>query len=269
MAEHAERDAYATLSVSADGDGRIGLLTLDRPERANAIDTRMAGELLDFFSALAVDQRGWRCLIVTGRGKAFCAGGDLKERSGMGDSEWRAQHALIERMILAMLDCPIPIMAAVNGAAYGGGCEIVLNCDFAYAAEDAVFALTETRLGIFPGAGGTQNLPRAAGIRRAKELIFSARPFSAAEAHDWGIVNQVFPSRTLLTAAVETAERIAANAPLAIRRAKQAIDIGMTLPLRDGLQASAEIYDQLVPSEDRREGVRAFVEKRAPRFDGR
>lgn len=261
-------DAFETLNVTASESGLVGLLTLDRPERANAINTRMAEELLAFFTGLVDAQRGWRCLLVTGRGKAFCGGGDLKERQGMDDATWRAQHVLIERMILAMRDCPIPIIAMVNGAAYGGGCEIALNCDFIYAAQDAMFALTETRLGIFPGAGGTQNLPRAVGTRRAKELILSARPFSAAEAQAWNMVNAVFAPDALLPAALETAERIAANAPLAVRRAKHAIDLGMAMELRAALQASAAIYDELVPTADRREGVNAFVEKRAPRFEG-
>jgi enoyl-CoA hydratase/carnithine racemase len=130
--------------------------------------------------------------VLTGTGdKAFCAGGDLKERRGMTDEAWTRQHVIFERMVRALIDCPVPIIGAVNGAAYGGGCEIAGCCDFLYAAESARFALTEVTLGIMPGGGGTQTLPRAVGERRAKELILTGKPFTAAEAHAWGLVNEV------------------------------------------------------------------------------
>src|SRR5688572_5954573 len=166
----------------------VGLLRLARPEVANAINTQMARELLVFFESMK-DPGTVRCLIISGTGdKAFCAGGDLKERQGMSNEAWLTQHAIVEHFIEALLDCPIPVIVAVNGAAYGGGCEIALAADFAYAADTARFALTETRLGIIPGAGGTQTLPRAVGTRRAMEQICSASPFSAAQALSWGVV---------------------------------------------------------------------------------
>jgi enoyl-CoA hydratase/carnithine racemase len=160
-------------------------------------------------------------------------------------------------------------MAAVNGAAFGGGCELVAAVDFAYASHNARFAMTETSLGIIPGAGGTQTLARALGERRAKELILSARRFSAEEALQWGLVNEIFAPEALLGQALQTATRIAANAPLAVRQARQAIHRGLQMSLADGLAFEIEAYNRTVPTDDRREGVRAFNEKRQPDFKGK
>ena len=158
-------------------------VTLNRPKVSNALNTRMGLDLMELFEQLALDLEDLRVAIITGSGdKAFCAGGDLKERNGMTDEAWRAQHLIFERMVRAIMSCPIPLLAAVNGAAYGGGCEIAAASDFVYAATSARFALTEVTLGIMPGAGGTQNLARAVGERRAKELILSGLPFTAREA---------------------------------------------------------------------------------------
>jgi enoyl-CoA hydratase/carnithine racemase len=210
-----------------------------------------------------------RCLVLTGAGEtAFCAGGDLKQRDGMTNQAWMDQHRVFERMTRAILGCPIPVIAAVNGAAYGGGCEIAAACDFIYAAETARFAQTETSLGIMPGGGGTQTLARAVGERRAKELILSAKPFSAGQAAAWGLVNEVFGSAELMPAVLAIARRIAANAPLAVRAAKSSIHRGQQMGLTDGLMVEIEIYNGLVPTKDRLEGVRAFNEKRPPRFAG-
>src|SRR5207244_8479615 len=166
--------------------------------------------LTEVFEALAIDLEGLRAVIVTGSGeKAFCAGGDLKERNGMTDASWQAQHAIFERMVRAMMGCPIPLLAAVNGAAYGGGCEIAAASDFVYAATHARFALTEVTLGIMPGAGGTQNLARAIGERRAKELILSGLPFTALEAEAWGLVNRVVEPESLLETTLGIGRRIA------------------------------------------------------------
>jgi enoyl-CoA hydratase len=248
----------------------VGLLVLNRPEVANAINTKMAHELLEYFTALAADCAELRCLVMTGAGeRAFCSGGDLKERHGMSDEDWAAQHVLMERTIALMVESPIPIIAAVNGAAYGGGCEVALAADFAYSASEARFALTETRLGIIPGAGGTQTLPRAVGTRRATELICTATPFTADEACSWGLVNKVVPVGHLMKETLSAAERIAANAPLAVRQARRSIRAGMQMDLHHGLQFAIEAYNVLVRTEDRREGVRSFVEKRAPVFKGR
>src|ERR1700761_1005303 len=182
-------------------DNDILLVTLNRPEASNAMNTQMGLDLVELFETLTTDLGGLRVVILTGSGaKAFCAGGDLKQRNGMTDEAWQAQHLVFERMLRAILACPIPVIAAVNGAAYGGGCEIAAAADFVYASTNARFALTEVTLGIMPGSGGTQNLPRAIGERRAKELILSGLPFTAAEAEQWGLVNRVLPPDELLPA---------------------------------------------------------------------
>jgi enoyl-CoA hydratase/carnithine racemase len=263
------RADFETIITARDGD-HVLLVTLNRPQAANALNTRMGLDLMELFEALPIDSEGLRAVILTGSGdKAFCAGGDLKERDGMTDERWQAQHLIFERMIRAIMACPIPLLAAVNGAAYGGGCEIAAAADFIYAAGHARFALTEVTLGIMPGAGGTQNLPRAVGERRAKELILSGRPFTAKEAEAWGLVNRVVEPDNLLPAIRETAHRIATNGPLATRQAKQAIHRGLQMSVWDGLAFEIEAYNRLVPTDDRREGVRAFHERRKPDFCGR
>jgi len=263
------RTDFETIVVSRD-DNDILLVTLNRPEVSNALNTRMGLDLVELFEALAVDLEEARVVIITGHGeKAFCAGGDLKQRNGMTDEVWRSQHLIFERMVRALMGCPIPLVAAVNGAAYGGGCEIAAASDFVYAASNARFALTEVTLGIMPGAGGTQNLARAIGERRAKELILSGLPFTALEAEAWGLVNRVVEPESLLETTLGMARRMAANGPLAVRQAKQAIHRGLQMSVWDGLAFEIEAYNRLVGTEDRREGVLAFNERRKPVFRGR
>ena len=246
------------------------MLTLNRPSVRNAFNTQMGLELLEFFSAMYVDQEDVRCIIITGAGdKAFCAGGDLKQRNEMTNEEWSQQHAVFEQKTLAMMDCPVPIIAAVNGAAYGGGCELALGADFIYASSSAQFAQPEVKLGIMPGAGGTQQLPRACGVRRAKELILTGRPFDADEAREWGIVNRVCADETLMDEAMATARLIAANGPVAVRQAKKSVGMATQLDLKTGYAFEIESYNRTIPTEDRLEGVRAFNEKRKPEFPGR
>jgi enoyl-CoA hydratase/carnithine racemase len=260
--------AYETLTVEPI-DGQIAVVRMNRPDVSNALNTQMGLDLVAFFEDASMDPGRWRCLVLTGTGdKAFCAGGDLKERNGMTDAVWQRQHLIFERMARALITCPIPLIAAVNGAAYGGGCEIAACCDFIYAAEHARFALTEVRLGIIPGAAGTQNMPRAMGERRAKELLMTARPFTAQQGLDWGFVNQIFPGAELVTATLATAREIAVNAPLAVRQVKHSIHRGMQMSIGDGMTFEIEAYNRLVPTADRSEGVRAFNEKRPPGFTG-
>ncbi|MGA0596131.1 enoyl-CoA hydratase/isomerase family protein [Enterovirga sp. CN4-39] len=260
---------FETLSVEAAGD-HVWIVRTNRPEASNALNTQMGLDLVRCFEDVALDPGDLRCIVLTGTGeKAFCAGGDLKERRGMTDEAWTRQHVIFERMVRALVDCPVPIIGAINGAAYGGGCEISGCCDFLYAAETARFALTEVTLGIMPGGGGTQTIPRALGERRAKELILTGRPFSAREAQEWGLVNAVYPAADLLPAALETAQVIARNAPISIRQAKQSMHRGLQMSLRDGLAFEIEAYNRMVPTEDRREGILAFNEKRKPVFKGR
>lgn len=257
--------APTTLRLSTPAE-EVLLITLARPEASNAFDTRMAQELTDALGAVPAHVR---CVILTGSGgRAFCAGADLKEREGMSEAAWAAQHKVFEAMGRALRDLPVPLIGAVNGAAFGGGCEIALLCDFLYASTGARFALTETTLGIIPGLGATQTLLRAAGARRAKEAIFTGRPFSAEEALAWGVINRLCPPKDLLPQAVETAARIVANAPLAVRAAKRAMDGGAALPLPQGMDLELECYETLVSTQDRLEGVRAWNEKRKPAFKG-
>lgn len=244
-------------------------VTLDRPKAANAFNTQMAWDLVQLFEGFSVDTGDTRVIVLTGAGsRAFCAGGDLKERNGMSDHAWFAQHQVYERMIRAVLACPLPLIGAINGAAYGGGCELAAACDFAYAADTAKFAQTEVRVGIIPGAGGTQTLARAVGERRAKELILSGRVFTAQQAHEWGLVNAIYPQADLMPATLDIAKTISNNAPVAVRQAKQAIHKGLQMGLADGLAFEIEAYNRTIPTKDRREGVLAFNETRDPKFSG-
>jgi enoyl-CoA hydratase/carnithine racemase len=259
--------SYATLALEPRGE-HVLLVTLNRPEVLNAINTQMGRDQLELWTRLAAEPGGIRCIVVTGAGeRAFCAGGDLKERNGMTDEAWRAQHEVFERMYMALMEMPLPVIAAVNGHAFGGGLELALACDFIYAAKNARLALSETSLGIMPGGCGTQNLARAARERRAQELIFTAQPFSADQGYAWGIVNQVCDDA--LAEALATAQKIAGNGPLAVRQAKKSIHYGLQTDLLTGYRFEIEAYNRLVDTEDRHEGVRAFNEKRKPRFTGR
>jgi enoyl-CoA hydratase len=259
---------YQTLAV--ESQNQVLVVKLNRPEVLNAINTQMGHDLLDLWTRLTVDPGDTRCIVLTGSGeKAFCAGGDLKERDGMTQATWQAQHELFERAFVALMELPTPVIAAVNGHAYGGGLETALACDFIYAARGARFALSEVRLGIMPGGGGTQNLPRAVGERRAKELILTAKAFTAEEGAAWGLINRVCEPASLLKEALETANAIAENAPLSVRQAKKSIHYGLQTDLLTGYRLEIEAYNRLVDTEDRREGVRAFNEKRKPNFKGK
>ena len=258
-----------TLKIEAPRE-HVVLVTLNRPKVANAMNTQMGLDLLATFDGFCAAPNNQRCIVITGAGsKAFCAGGDLKQRNGMTDEQWQDQHLIFERAIRAMTDCPVPIIAAVNGAAYAGGLEISLCADFVYAAAHARFALTEVTLGIMPGAGGTQNLPRAVGARRAKEIMLTGRPFSAQDAFEWGMVNRICDAENLLGDALETATVIANNAPISTRQLKQSVNMGLNMDLRSGMMFEIEAYNRMVPTEDRREGIRAFNEKRKPVYKGR
>jgi len=260
---------YATLTVAPDGE-HVLVVTLDRPEALNAINTQMGVDLLDLWTRLTAEPDRARCVVLTGAGdRAFCAGGDLKERDGMTEAVWRAQHEIFERGFTALLNCPIPVIAAVNGHAFGGGLETALACDFIYAARGARLGLSEVRLGIMPGGGGTQLLPRAAGERRAKELILTAAPFATEDAFAWGIVNRLCDPGETLADALATAHTIAANAPLSARQAKKSIHYGLSMDVDTAYRFEIEAYNRLVDTDDRHEGVRAFNEKRPPEFTGR
>ena len=263
------RSDFETLKLDRVED-HILVVTLNRPQRANAMNTQMGLDLRDLWRDLYVDQEDVRCVILTGAGEqAFCAGGDLKDRQGMTDAAWQHQHAIFEQAVLTMMDVPPPIVAAVNGVAYGGGCEFILLADFAYGASHARLALTEVTLGIMPGACATQMLPRAVGIRRAKEFLLTGAPCSAEEALDWGIFNKVCPADTLMDEALATARKICANAPISIRQAKKSLNMAAQTDFRNGYMFEIEAYNRMVPTDDRQEGIRAFNEKRKPVYKGK
>ena len=245
-------------------------VTLNRPEIANAFNTQMMRDLLSLWQELATSEELPRCIVLTGAGdRAFCAGADLKERNTLSEAQWMAQHVIIEEQFKALIECPVPVIAAANGHAFAGGLEMLLACDFAYAVKAARFALTEVTLGLMPGAGGTQTLPRAVGERRAKEIILTGKPFEAAQALEWGVVNSLYEPDALMPAAIETATRIANNAPIAVKEARRSIHGGLQKDLAAAMRFEIECYNKLVPTEDRREGIRAFNEKRKPDFKGR
>ena len=245
-------------------------VTLNRPEIANAFNTQMMRDLLSLWQELATSEELPRCIVLTGAGdRAFCAGADLKERNTLSEAQWMAQHVIIEEQFKALIECPVPVIAAANGHAFAGGLEMLLACDFAYAVKAARFALTEVTLGLMPGAGGTQTLPRAVGERRAKEIILTGKPFEAAQALEWGVVNSLYEPDALMPAAIETATRIANNAPIAVKEARRSIHGGLQKDLAAAMRFEIECYNKLVPTEDRREGIRAFNEKRKPEFKGR
>ena len=259
---------YETLKLERIEDHLL-LVTLNRPDAANALNTQMGYDFRDLWTHLYMDQEDLRCVVVTGSGdRIFCAGGDLKERNNMTDETWQKQHALFEQAMLAMTDCPIPIIAAVNGAAVAGGLEFVLGSDFAYGASHAKFALTEVTLGIMPGAMGTQNLPRAVGVRRAKEIILTGKMFTAQEALEWGVLNRICADGKLMEETLETARAICNNAPISTRQAKKSLNVSTQIDLKNGYAFEIEAYNRMVTTEDRLEGVRAFNEKRKAQFKG-
>lgn len=244
----------------------IRLLVLNRPEVMNSMNTKMFFELRDAVRELAYDDR-LRVLVLAGEGvRAFSAGGDLKERNGMTDDTWRKQHQLIEDAFLAVKDFPLPVIAAVEGHAHGGGLELALMCDFIIASEAATFSLAEVKRGIMPGGGGIQNLVRGAGMRRAKQLLFTGDKFSGKEAAEWGVVNEVVAPGQAVAAAVAIALRIASSAPMSVRYIKLSAGRGGEVDFHTGYAMDIAAYNVLVSTDDRLEGVAAFNEKRPPRW---
>jgi len=259
------RDTYETLKIERP-DPHVMVVTLNRPEAMNAFNTKMGEEMRSLFRDYDHFQTpDLRCVIITGAGdRSFCTGGDLKERKGMTDEQWRRQHIIFEEKNEAVWRFPVPIIAAVNGFALGGGCEVALTCDFIYASGKASFGLPEVTRGIMPGNGGTQRLPRRIGIGRAKELLYTGRIIDARQAEAWGLVNRVCAPDKLLAEALETAKQIAKSGPIGVRQVKKAVDRGAYLSLESGIIMEIEAYQTPVFSEDRREGINAFNEKRPP-----
>jgi len=247
---------------------QVAILTLNRPDTMNAFNFALLLEL-----KAAVDDLRFRpeirVVIITGAGpKAFCAGADLKERATMAPLEVKRFIFTIRNLFTAIEALNKPVIAAINGIALGGGTELALACDMRLAADTASMGLTETRLAIIPGAGGTQRLPRLIGRGKAKELIFTGRRVSAAEALDMGLVNQVCAPDDLLDACRALAAEICETGPVAIEQAKYAINHGLETDLHTGLAIESNAYWVTIPTKDRLEGLAAFREKRKPVYRG-
>jgi enoyl-CoA hydratase/carnithine racemase len=249
------------------GAGGAVWVTLDRPEAKNALSRAVNVELARLAAELG-RLRDVRAVVLTGAGGAFSAGADLKERRGVAAADTGPYVDAIGGAITAWADMPKPTIAALPGVALGGGLELALACDFRVAAEEAVMGLSEVRLGIMPGAGGTQRLARLVGVARAKELVMTGRRIDAGRALEIGLVSRVVPAGQLRAAAEELARELAGCAPLSVAMAKKAIDEGLALPLDQALALERRCYDVTLMSEDRNEGLRAFAEKRPPRFTG-
>jgi methylglutaconyl-CoA hydratase len=255
-------------SVLLDKKDELAIVTINRPEVHNALNRSVLSELAQVVDELAND-RQTRVVIITGAGeKAFSAGADLKERRTMSEEEVRRFINLIRDTFTKIEQMPKPVIAAINGVALGGGTELALACDLRIVAEHAILGLTEVSLGIIPGAGGTQRLPRLVGKAKAKEWIFTAKKVTAAEAERWGLANQVTPKGKALETALEWAQAIKDQAPLALAEAKFAIDRGIETDLATGLLLETKAYETLIPTKDRLEGLAAFKEKRKPRYTG-
>ena len=250
-------------------DCSIGLITLSRPEAANAMSVQLLQELSATFDKINGDP-AVRVVLLTGAGeKAFCAGADLKERKGMSDRQVKQIVQLIGATVAKVEALAQPVIAVLNGVAFGGGLELALACDLRITATHAKIGLTETSLGIIPGAGGTQRLPRLIGIGKAKELIYTARRLNAQEAKGYGIVEYVFEGHEVFEKAQQLALEMAKNAPLSLVQAKIAINQGVEVDLATGLKIESLAYSALIPTKDRLEGLLAFQEKRAPQYLGK
>jgi enoyl-CoA hydratase/carnithine racemase len=253
------------VDVSVGEDG-VGLLRLDRPEARNALSQEMREEIASGLERFDADE-AVRCAVIAGSDRFFAAGADIKAMAERPlDAPPDPQGMRFWERLTAV---EIPTVAAVSGYALGGGCELALACDMIVAAENARFGQPEIMLGIVPGGGGTQRLARTIGKQRAMEYVLTGRPFDARTAQEWGLVNRTAPEGEWLEAALELARDVAARAPLAARLAKRAVQAAAETPLSEGLRAERGLFDEAMASEDRVEGMNAFLEKRDPEFKGR
>jgi enoyl-CoA hydratase/carnithine racemase len=249
-----------------DGNS-IAILSLNRPQLRNAFNTETATLLVKYYENIKSNP-SYRAIILTGSGSCFCSGADLKERNSLNSSQWREQHLIFQKMF-KIGNIGIPTIAAVESFALAGGFELALNCDMIVCSEDAKFGLPEASRGIMPGGNGTQLLSRLVGPARSKEIILTARQVEAKEALNIGIVVRVVPNGTALQASLELAKSISKNAPLSVKAIKASIDQGSGLSIEDARNCELKYYNTLIDTEDRHEGIRAFNEKRNPRWSGK
>jgi enoyl-CoA hydratase len=258
--------SYETILL--EKDGAIAIVTVNRPDKLNALNARVIRELTDAFRSLYDD--GTRAAILTGAGdKAFVAGADIAEMTALSAAEAKAFAEAGHRLGFVIELAPFPVIAAVNGFALGGGCELALACDFIYASERAKLGQPEVNLGLMPGFGGTQRLSRRVGLGLARELVFTGDHVDAERALAIGLVNAVVPPAELLDRARATAQKIASKAPLAVAASKRALQKGYDADLTTACELEATAFSTLFASEDMREGTKAFVEKRKAEFRGR
>ncbi|EKZ96852.1 enoyl-CoA hydratase/isomerase [Cupriavidus sp. HMR-1] len=250
----------------------VAIIRLNRPDRMNTLGGTMKPDLARAFFELARNDTSVRCVVLTGTGdRAFCAGADIKERAGgtAHPADYYVTQQRTHELFRGIEEFEKPVIAAINGVALGGGLELALCADIRLAAKSARFGLPEIKLGVIPAAGGTQRLPRVVGPAIAKELIFTSELINADAAKDIRLVNRVIDDEKLMDAALTMARRIAAQPPLAVRFAKRSVNLGMQGSVDMGLQFECYGAAMVMDSEDRKEGMRAFVEKREPRFVGR
>lgn len=260
--------AYVTWTRRPE-NSYIAEISLQRAEVLNAFNTQMAVELIEVCKDI-VQQGDIRVVgIRSSNPKAFCTGADLKERNGMTEEEWQQQHRLFEKMFYSLADLSMPTIAIIDGYALAGGMELVLNCDIWVVSNRAVFGLPEVTRGIMPGGGGTRLLARRIGIHKTKEIIFTGRKYNAEEVAEMGLVNRIVPPEQLDETFLELAQSISENAPKAVQYCKSAIDEIIGYPDSVGREQEISWYNKCVDTEDRHEGIRAFVEKRPARFQGR
>ena len=246
--------------VTYEVEGAVGLITINSPQALNALNSQVLSELDQAFSA--VDLNTVRCLILTGAGeKSFVAGADIGEMSTLTKAEGEAFGKKGNDVFRKIESFPIPVIAAVNGFALGGGCEISLSCDIRICSENAVFGQPEVGLGITPGFGGTQRLARAIGVGKAKEMIYSARNIKADEAYRIGLVNNVYPLEELIPAAKKLASIIASNAPIAVRNCKKAINDGLQVDIDSAVVIEEKLFGDCFETEDQKAGMANFLEK--------
>jgi enoyl-CoA hydratase/carnithine racemase len=256
-------------SVDVRLDGHVATVTLNRPDALNAISSEVADELAGTLLQAGAQPDAWVVVLAAAGDKAFCVGADLKERNRLDDAGWMRNRVLMRSMFESLRALPQPTIASVFGFALGGGCELALSCDLIVASDDTMFGLPEVRVGIVPGGGGTQLLPRKIGPGRAKEMIFTGRRISATEAQDIGLVSRVVEREALEAATEELAGEICRSSPVGVREAKRAIDRGLEAPMDQGIDLEDLAWRRAVASEDRREGIAAFNEKRDPHWKGR